>query len=515
MVNFTFSINFEKLGIINKMKNYIGIEFNNWKLHNLNLIEILANRVERGDKSSYLNLTSRLYPLFGTLFPFSNKCSDFISESIECLKVENGLEIAYAREFKWLRLGLGERLALSRSILTTPFLNLKDFRYLDNNCGRSIYSTIFSEIKSTHCNQIMFRIKFYQLAVKWISIFSSLNSYFGESHFDAVVIFNGRFFAENAAVTAANLHNLEVLYHESSSEPFSYTLEKFSPFAISDIASEVACLTKFVSKSVIEEIGTNWFINRINSRSPELQRFQHNWSDEYVHFQTEKKVAVFFTTSDDEFIGLDDNWNFGKFSSQFLAAANVLRLLSELDYYTVVRVHPNTANKAKAMEDQWYQLDDVNLIIDSRSATNSYALLRRADLVVVSGSTIGLEAAFLEKITATIGTSPHDGLQILVDLRNFENSSEIAQELLKYNISLAKEKSLQFAYWEATRTSFRKYLVPSKSPSFDDEYNTNSFAFQCFRASRVVYKKLQFIASSIFMFISKINFMAKLKDISL
>jgi hypothetical protein len=470
---------------------YIGIEFNQWKLHNLNLIDILAQKIQEGSESSYLNLAGKFYPNFGTLFPLRNKNNSYIRESLRHLQSELAIDVSEIQGFQWIPVGKAEKLFILDFAFNKSLTELKDFTFEGRNCGRSIFSTIFSDLKSTKSNDLLFRSRFFNLAIAWIEVYNSIDSFLSANHFDSLIIFNGRFVAENAAMEAATKNGIEVLFHESSSKPQSYTLENFNPFAITKTAHEVDSASRKATLGEVQQIATSWFDDRIYGRTIELIRYQEFWKDGNFELDTHQKIAVFFTTSDDEFVGLDENWNFGEFSTQYQACAKIMSYLKELGYFTVIRVHPNTKNKALAMQRQWNQLEFVDKVISASSGVNSYKLIIRADLIVVAGSTIGLESVFLERQTASVGTAIYDGLAILADLKGVRSANEVTYILSQFDLEKAKTKALNFAYWESTRTKFRLFLTPSVSPIFQDEHDISTLSFKSARICRFLRKKLR------------------------
>lgn len=146
------------------------------------------------------------------------------------------------------------------------------------------------------------------------------------------------------------------------------------------------------------------------------------------------KNAVIFTSSSDEFIGLGEYWPWTGWNSQYESFLHISKILRSLGYSITLRIHPNLQNKSlRAMRADYLHLTRLAhecpvTIIGPQSAINSYDLLDAAEIVVVSGSTIGLEAI-------------HKGKKVIVT----EHSNyDLLPGVLKINPETPKESIIEF-----------------------------------------------------------------------
>jgi predicted glycosyltransferase len=108
-----------------------------------------------------------------------------------------------------------------------------------------------------------------------------------------------------------------------------------------------------------------------------------------------KRIVVFYTTSNHEYASVS-NLEF----NQIQAFKKMLKVINNFpDIYLVVRVHPNNNRKNNIDDKLWFQFNNCKKIsvISSQDPIDTYALMRRADIVVTYSSTIALEASYFGK----------------------------------------------------------------------------------------------------------------------
>jgi hypothetical protein len=166
-----------------------------------------------------------------------------------------------------------------------------------------------------------------------------------------------------------------------------------------------------------------WLLSRRQPGSLENE-FSAKWSDDATqaeYFGTKKPAysVAFFTSSQDEFLALEDWQGFG-WSDQYEA---FVEFANNVQGPTVLRIHPNFINKSFR-----HAIDEIRRIFWMRaklpqlevvwptSPLNSYEILERSNRVVVYGSTIGLEASAIGKPVWNAGNSFYD---IVGDVKNF------------------------------------------------------------------------------------------------
>lgn len=128
-----------------------------------------------------------------------------------------------------------------------------------------------------------------------------------------------------------------------------------------------------------------------------------------VDWDPTKQNIVFFSSSEDEYVAIDDEWERGKYTpSQLSGVRRILELLRDQGdgYHVYVRLHPNLAGVPFAYHTDFYKLtsDYTNVtVIPPDSSVSTYALLDNAAKVVVYGTTVGIEAVYWGKPVILIG----------------------------------------------------------------------------------------------------------------
>lgn len=170
-------------------------------------------------------------------------------------------------------------------------------------------------------------------------------------------------------------------------------------------ASRQWLVARRVPGSLENEFSSNWKPDSQETESAQTSRSKH--------------PVAFFTSSQDEFLSLEDWQGFG-WRDQYEA---FVEFAKRVEGPYVLRIHPNFINKSfgHALEETrrvfWMRKNVPELkIVWPTSPLSSYELIERAEKIVVHGSTIGLEASAQGKPVWNSGSSMYD---INADVRNF------------------------------------------------------------------------------------------------
>ena len=147
-------------------------------------------------------------------------------------------------------------------------------------------------------------------------------------------------------------------------------------------------------------------------RDHHRERMQSKW-----RFQDQTavyKVAV-MSSSTFEFMSMPDVWNTGTFKDQYEGFSETLELLDPSGGSSVLRIHPNLQNAPWRVQlsdfkrVRWLKKKHPGLtIVWHFEETDSYAIIRNCEFVVVSISTIGLEAIAMDKKVLAVGSNFYD-----------------------------------------------------------------------------------------------------------
>ncbi len=124
-----------------------------------------------------------------------------------------------------------------------------------------------------------------------------------------------------------------------------------------------------------------------------------------------KRNIVFFNTSEDEYSGIDKEFDSYKFlPSQIEIIRRVSDLACQVDksIHVYLRIHPNLKNVKRAYHSDLNDLDGLNnnvSVIAADSPISTYELIDRCEKVLVAGSTVGIEAVYARKPVILLGPS--------------------------------------------------------------------------------------------------------------
>lgn len=230
----------------------------------------------------------------------------------------------------------------------------------------------------------------------------------------AVVVFNGRFLHDAAALAAAEAYDLPVLSYDFGGNETDFDLTRDPTHDWSALQQRM--LVMFDSWDVEERraIGSAWFEERRQHSDPRNAKFvESQRRGNSLEIETPGPLIVFFSSSGDEVSELDLDWS-EYFYGQSGALQAVVAAVQEIPNATlVVRTHPHLRHKPRKDVEEWHR--DVerakpHIHVDEFSDVDSYTLMDQADAVITYGSTTGVEAAYAGKSVLVMGPSAYDEL---------------------------------------------------------------------------------------------------------
>jgi hypothetical protein len=182
-----------------------------------------------------------------------------------------------------------------------------------------------------------------------------------------------------------------------------------------------------------------------------------NWSERMTAFELpnevgDKKICVFYSSTQLEFVGIGDPDIPGDFQNQGEALDALLKLLDPDHWIVILRMHPISPKKQRVSDegDIWNSaLKHRHLIVvPPASPVNSYFLAENATLAVHYNSSIGAELMFKGSIPViTVGPSVLQALDVPV-----ATNLTSLRKILENPISIpSPETVLPFGYFYATQ----------------------------------------------------------------
>jgi hypothetical protein len=252
---------------------------------------------------------------------------------------------------------------------------------------------------------------------------------------DHVFIPNGRTSRQKAARKVAEHYGIPVtLYENGRARPDSYYAGGTQPHDRIASQAEVDQLTKKLSRKAIEALADEWLSLRM-APSGGTNSFSGLWQAGVPAARSDRKTAVFFASSFDEFLAFGPMWTIDSWSHQFEAFDSMMSILERSGVDLVLRLHPNLGTKSRR-----YFLREVRdikalaakhptlKVYWHNDSVNSYDLVKSADYVIVERSTIGLEANMMGKPVWITQASQWD---LIADIRQVLKPGDITEELMK------------------------------------------------------------------------------------
>ena len=283
------------------------------------------------------------------------------------------------------------------------------------------------------------------LALSSIEIYEQFTSLIHKETIDFVYIWNGRRPVSGAVVCYTALStSTNFITHIVGSRlgdifvnngPYIHHLKSHHSY-INDLEKTYSKDSNSFFSCQVFDNGVKYFeAQRLPSRhtSTGQWNFADQFTREYKHTSSKPILAIFMSTLWEK-MGLDDYDPFF-YEDELSGLAKILDEDILLSYFTIViRLHPYSFNVGpheksllERMISKFKNKEGIEFILPS-SSISSYSLLRKSDIVLSFGSTIGIEAVYSKKPSILLGPalyqclgcnvipSSHDDLiHILVD----------------------------------------------------------------------------------------------------
>ncbi len=359
---------------------------------------------------------------------------------------------------------------------------LVNLKLNDIAIGEGILSTIISLAKDNNPNYLIYKKEIEEVFSEFNRKYKFFVDFFSEGqNYENCYLFNGRFASNKALLAALSFLNidLKIFYYERSHTLNKFTVRNHIPHDRYMIYEEIKNIWK--NKSSLKEaklIGGTYFIQKSNGHGLNWYSYSKGIGDQKsskiinslvgIDDKNTKNI-IFFTSSEDEFESLGEAWYKSEnYISQFDIIKNLSTFVSENNYKLFIRVHPNFRSSSIRVREKWHnffckiQTKNIN-VIASDSEASSYGLINKMDLVIVYGSTIGIEAAFLGKKVIVTGPSYYADINAKINvIDSIQSLKKLIPELLSnenHDERDVSESTLPYGYWcYKTGMKFKNYI---------------------------------------------------------
>ena len=284
---------------------------------------------------------------------------------------------------------------------------------------------------------------------------------------DRAYVFNGRMAPMRAALRACQKEGVDCFVHERGCDLQRYALYRNA------MPHEIANTEKLIHEAWNSEnppreekvrIAEAWFRQRSTgvvanwysfTEKQVRGRLPANWRDD-------RRNIALFSTSEYEFASISDEWNNPIFDGP---TDGMLRIVEACaahaeDLHLYLRLHPGLADRDNTSVRRLCELRAPHVtVLPPESEVCSYALLDSCEKVVVTGSTLGIEATFRGKPSILAGRSFYRNLGSTYLPRDFE---EVMQLILEPQLPPKQiEGALKYGYYLATFGTEFRHFSPS------------------------------------------------------
>jgi hypothetical protein len=283
--------------------------------------------------------------------------------------------------------------------------------------------------------------------------------------YSKVVTVNGRFTKNATVVDWCKQAEISCSLLEFGSSNEKFEIYEISPHSMEDVEKKIQIfwessnshvrnqkakkyLDQLVNNHEISDI--NWRVNMIPGHRPPIG---------------EKKVCVFFASTETEYAGVGDLVLDGDFTNQVEAFIGLLEVLNPNEWDVFLRRHPK--NPSSSSQDPeaflWTEFESCSNVqmISPESTIDSIALGEEADLIVNYSSIIAMEfvARGFQNVL-TLGPAPWNRL---IPSRYLPTKNSIAKFLVEERSKISIEEILPWAYFNSNFGEDFKLLDFDKS----------------------------------------------------
>lgn len=359
---------------------------------------------------------------------------------------------------------------------------LKKYEYKGIDVGLAAASSLISFVRD-HKMDTFENKELIERAIRTaIFVFETGQKILDEVNPDKVIIFNGRFVENRPLLRLCEIKGIDYYTHERAGKLDRYLFrENAIPHSIESAFKEINDLWDSAENDR-EEIGKRFFLDRQKG----LEQSWYSFTDKQekgllpAAWDERKSNIVIYNSSMDEYEGITGFDN-PIYENDNDGIERICKgLLETSDTQVFVRIHPNLKNLNNSQIRQLEELDAryPNLhLIRAEEVVDSYALLKAADKVLVFTSTMGVEAAFWNKVVILAGRSFAEGLSCFHKPKSHKETIEL---LLNKDLpTLDKADSLKYGYWQLSYGRPFKYYQPESvtSGSFMGKYIKSGYLY--------------------------------------
>jgi len=274
------------------------------------------------------------------------------------------------------------------------------------------------------------------------TVYFSMLNYLNSNSPDVFILFNGRMSALRPALRVAQELNIDCYLHERAGVIGGYSYFKNSyahDLAIIKNKIESIWRDSVLTEPEKENIAREWYDERLKGVPQAHISFQKGKKRGELPLQfDDSKINIgIFISSEEEFVAIDE-WKNPFYKDQNEGITRLLNDVAAGDNYCIyIRVHPNLSkinnSQTRGMLEISTKFPFVN-IIHAEEKVDSYALVRNCSIILTYGSTMGIEACYLNKVSIVMGRAEYEDLNCCIKPSSHEELMDILNNYVKSNV---------------------------------------------------------------------------------
>lgn len=369
----------------------------------------------------------------------------------KCLPERRGAKLLMHPQFKFISLKKKELHCQLDLPCFEDIDELREFRYWNYEAGLSALSSLISHTRSSKPDLSLNQELIKRILSSGISVYDFCLDVLKNNPCDLVYLFNGRFANNRAILDAAIETGMPYLIHERGADKSRYTARPFMPHDFEKVRHEMSHVWDRRLEGS-ENIATKFFTQQRGGAEQGWTSFVKGQIKSHISIeqQLDKRLICYFSSSDDEYASVGDMVKWDRWLNQLSAVHSLIDIVrNQPTLELLIRIHPHMAQKDPSDLQDWIDLDlplNARLLLPS-DPTDSYALIERADVVVTSGSTVGIESVYWGTPSICLGPALYSHLDA-VHLP--KDNTELKRMLLDQSLPVRPENALPYGYYMAT-----------------------------------------------------------------
>ena len=289
----------------------------------------------------------------------------------------------------------------------------------------------------------------------YLEVFSATRIWLRENSIHELYLFNGRFLHERAAWDASKMEEVMVMIFETTRDRLHIRPEGFHNRNNNQRLMLEHWRESKESDCFKFEVSDQWFSNLRSDKNP----FS---TENTAGVELDAPYILYFSNSDDEAVGFWEHWN-QNLGTQIECVRELIRIVNvQSEYELVIRLHPNLASKPEGDQREWLDLLDSEhvRVIGPNEPISSYGLIQSSRAVITFGSTIGIEAAYMNKPVMVLADCKYDELGFAFKPTDWESAKswiENSKNVSSAELLERKKLSRIFGYFIFTGGQKFKY----------------------------------------------------------